>query len=283
MKDEKQALLSKLHDLDKSTKLKKSASSLVSPDSKSRWSSGSVHSGRGRSFPLPGGQDHPILSYSDEEFASTPVSKMLEAYPGPTLGGDTCEMDFGKELVSRWRKTKKPYCRYSLLQGGRIGGSTSNIDCYLVRQTRHGGNGDNLCLMKNVAVNMQIFGDSELMYDVVKAYVSSKHRYQPYVKFPRGFVRGACSPDPELWKPDYMPGWNNDWTTGAFEEVKSDNVNCDLWVEEPVIVDQRDTFANFFHDSEDFINMFLAMSILEWSLKNTQIYLTDLYPKGPFW
>jgi EGF domain-specific O-GlcNAc transferase len=43
------------------------------------------------------------------------------------------------------------------------------------------------------------------------------------------------------------------------------------------------TAQNFFHDSEDFTNAFLAMAILEWSLDDTQVYLTDLFPQGPFW
>ena len=46
---------------------------------------------------------------------------------------------------------------------------------------------------------------------------------------------------------------------------------------------QRDTFANFFHDSEDFVNAFLSLAILEWSMKDVQVYVSDLYPKGPFW
>ena len=50
-----------------------------------------------------------------------------------------------------------------------------------------------------------------------------------------------------------------------------------------VLVLQRDTFANFFHDSEDFVNAFLAMAVLQWRLKDTQVFLTDLYPRGPFW
>jgi hypothetical protein len=50
-----------------------------------------------------------------------------------------------------------------------------------------------------------------------------------------------------------------------------------------VLVTQRDTFANFFHDSEDFFNVFLAMAILQWKGGDTQMYLTDLYPEGPFW
>lgn len=45
---------------------------------------------------------------------------------------------------------------------------------------------------------------------------------------------------------------------------------------------QRDTFANLFHDSEDFVNAFLAMAILRMAPGETQIFITDLYPKGPF-
>ena len=46
---------------------------------------------------------------------------------------------------------------------------------------------------------------------------------------------------------------------------------------------QRDTFANLFHDSEDFVNVFLAMAILRQRPKDVQVFLTDLYPRGPFW
>jgi hypothetical protein len=58
---------------------------------------------------------------------------------------------------------------------------------------------------------------------------------------------------------------------------------CDVWVEHPVLLVQRDTFANFFHDSEDFVNAFLALAILGWGPGDAQVYLTDLYPRGPFW
>jgi hypothetical protein len=51
----------------------------------------------------------------------------------------------------------------------------------------------------------------------------------------------------------------------------SSALGCDEWVEHPVLLVQRDTFANFFHDSEDFVNAFLAMAILGWNLKDTQV------------
>lgn len=58
---------------------------------------------------------------------------------------------------------------------------------------------------------------------------------------------------------------------------------CEKWVSHPVIVTQRDTFANFFHDSEDFFNVFIAMAVLDYTPGEVQMYLTDLYPEGPFW
>ena len=32
------------------------------------------------------------------------------------------------------------------------------------------------------------------------------------------------------------------------------------------------------HDSEDFINVFLALAILQWTAGDTQLLLTDLHP-----
>jgi hypothetical protein len=59
---------------------------------------------------------------------------------------------------------------------------------------------------------------------------------------------------------------------------------CSEWIEDrTVMLAERDTFANFFHDSEDFVNMFLALSILQVKPKDLQVFLMDLYPKGPFW
>lgn len=46
--------------------------------------------------------------------------------------------------MKRWRDTKKTYCAPTVPEGG--GGVRSEIDCYLVHQTRHHGNGDNLCV-----------------------------------------------------------------------------------------------------------------------------------------
>lgn len=243
--------------------------------------------------------NHPILTLSEEEFLRTPLSEMMSWY-GETNGVGSCNQDFGNSLVKRWRATKESYCtptqgrsaasKSKTAPHGRssVGETFSNIDCYLVHQTRHAGGGDNICVMNDVSINMGHFGNDAAMGTVVERYVGSKHRYQPYVPFSKGFVStNECRLEPTKWIEKSMPGWNADWTTKAVISIVDDPMNkmleCSEWVEHPVLVVQRDTFANFFHDSEDFINAFLTMAVLEWNLGETQIYLTDLFPEGPFW
>ena len=189
---------------------------------------------------LPGASAHPILRMTDDSFRDTKVSELMSAY-GEADGGGTCANDFGNSLVKRWRNTRKKYC-------AERSNSKARIDCYLVQQTRHHGGGDNLCVMHNVSVNMGLFGDDGVVRPVVERYAATRHYEQPYVHFPKGFVQGDCSPDMSEWTPGHMPGWNADWTIGAFSEVSSAQKLCDEWVAHPVLIVQRDTFANFFHD-----------------------------------
>lgn len=134
--------------------------------------------------------------------------------------------------------------------------------------------------MRNVAVDLGVFADSGVTQPVVERYVRSRHLAQPYVPFGKGFIQATCSPN-EHWDSSHMPGWNKDWTAA----VQSSSVppNCGKWVDHNVLVVQRDTFANFYHDSEDMVNAFLALAILRWSLSDSQVILSDLYPEGPFW
>ena len=92
---------------------------------------------------------HRILALDHKSTQTIPLSKMISWY-GEAEGGGTCWEDFGNTLINKWRGAKESYCG--------AGNSTlhreSSIDCFLLRQTRHHGDGDNLCVMKNVAVNM---------------------------------------------------------------------------------------------------------------------------------
>ena len=95
---------------------------------------------------------HRILTLSDELHQTTDISEMMSWY-GESDGGGTCSEDFGNALIEKWRNEKKTYCKES--ESGRSeDNQESSIDCFLIRQTRHHGDGDNLCLMKNVAVNI---------------------------------------------------------------------------------------------------------------------------------
>ena len=100
------------------------------------------------------------------------------------------------------------------------------------------------------------------------------------MKYPRGFLKTNCMPVNNQWNRNNFPGWNAEVIYDPMENVKE--LTCDEWVDHPVLLIQRDTFANFFHGSEDMINAFLSLAILKWSQKDLQIYLTDLYPDGPF-
>eukprot|EP00981_Chlorochromonas_danica_P007801 scaffold1884_cov343-Ochromonas_danica.AAC.18 len=234
---------------------------------------------------LPGAKDRPVLTLSDEELAHTTLDEMISWY-GEADGGGSCANDFGYSLIKRWQATKAPYCPATTqTKSPPKAALQSSINCYLVHQTRHHGNGDNICHMKNVAVDMKIFTKESVTTPVIEKYVQTQHFQQPYIPFPSGFIQGDCEVDGRYWKASNMPGWNADLTVKAFQKISSDHAieQCEVWIDHPVLITQRDTFANFFHDSEDFVNVFIAMAVLKWSPGNTQQYLTDLYPRGAFW
>lgn len=195
------------------------------------------------------------------------------------LGGGTCEKDFGNQLIKEWRKTKKMNCAPR-----NSDEKQSKINCYLMHQSNHHGNGDNLCVFENVAIDLGKFDDDKFTSKIIKNYVDTRHMKQPYPDFPRGFIKGACDLVPGEWRADLMPGWNVDLSVNAFEPIsgKLEDI-CSEWIDHPVLLTERDTFANFFHDSEDFVNAFLAMSVLQWTPEESQVFLMDLYPRGPFW
>lgn len=114
---------------------------------------------------------HPILGLNDTIFRASNIDALMDNYgpihnscvlisfitpsiyrPGTALGDGSCEDDFGNGLIRRWRKQRAPYCSARPQ-------SSSSIDCFLVRQTRHHGNGDQLCHAKDVALDMSVFSD----------------------------------------------------------------------------------------------------------------------------
>lgn len=94
-------------------------------------------------------------------------------------------------IVEKWRGMKQSYCQPVNSSSRNNNNLASSIDCYLIHQTRHHGDGDNLCVMKNVAVDMRLFADDTQTRTVVKKYVDTRHAKQPYIKFPKGFIEGS--------------------------------------------------------------------------------------------
>eukprot|EP00904_Undaria_pinnatifida_P005266 jgi/Undpi1/186/HiC_scaffold_1.g00183.m1 len=237
---------------------------------------------------------HFILGLSTEKFGSTPVDQASHTegkteteswnrkYNQMMAQYDTaqCDASFGNGLVDKWRNTGTDCC----VGGGGVAGGgydSSSIRCHLIQQDHHHGNGDNLVQMKNVQLDLSDLEDPGVARRVMQTYKNSKHEKQAYVQLRPGSVKGTCDRQRDSWKESNFPGWNADWTTKVFQNVEA--LQCDEWVDHPVMVMQRDTFANLFHDSEDFVNAFLAMAILRQRPKDVQIFLTDLYPQGPFW
>ena len=204
---------------------------------------------------------------------------MLRRYR-PTRGSATCERDFGNGLIDHWRKQRKTYCK-ARSSPGDAERPPSSIDCFLVKQANHAGSGDNLCVGENVRISFRDLADGKTPQAYFKRYVDSRHQQQhSKIAYGRGTLAGDCDPVHDLWQAKFFPGWNVNWFN-AFEKV--DDLKCDVWEESPTLIVERDTFANFFHNSEDFVNTVIALAILEWATEDLQILLTDLYPRGPFW
>jgi hypothetical protein len=214
-------------------------------------------------------ENHYILGLSDFEFDSKKVSELMSHY-GEADGGGSCQQDFGNSLVNRWRERRTSYC--SRNPKVTNSNSVSSIDCFLVSQTRHAGHGDNLCLLQNVKMDMRVFADQRVTNETVRDYVRSDHWRQPYIHFEKGFLSGNCVIEDKEWNKNNFPGWNEDIVfRGFLANTDESELQCDTWVEHPVLIVQRDTFANFFHGSEDMVNAFLALAILEWPAGDTQV------------
>ena len=83
---------------------------------------------------------------------TTPVSATLLQYSPPTAGTAgtkslDCDQDFGTGLVKRWRDTREEYCKpvgAPVKTGAQPKAGGSRIECLFVKQSEHGGDGDNL-------------------------------------------------------------------------------------------------------------------------------------------
>jgi hypothetical protein len=196
-----------------------------------------------------------------------------------------CDYDFGVALADRWRNSRKECCHPHA-------NNASTLQCHFIQQTRHHGAGDQLLLGTNVRLSFKDLVDQQgkLPKQYFKKYVETKHNQEwSKLKWSKGTLAGTCAADDAAgFKASNFPGWNVNYFH-SFLSVPPESgdgsggaLQCDVWVEEPTLVVERDTFANFFHNSEDFFNTFLALAILRWPVANLQVLLTDLFPRGPF-
>ncbi len=219
-----------------------------------------------------------LLALDDAAFAHLPASQMTTLYHPPAHGQaartHTCDEDFGHGLVQRWRATRRDWCVPSEKT------QRSRITCYFLHQTDHGGNGDNLCTLHIISADMGVFADTRATHPVMQRYHDSKHHDDAYIHYDKGFVQADCTLDHAHYATDKFPGWNADWLVSGLATTPLEL--CHTTEHLPTLIVQRDGFANLYHSSEDFINAYLALAILELSVADVQVVLTDLYPWGPF-
>jgi hypothetical protein len=140
-------------------------------------------------------QQHPLLAYSKDKFSVTPVSKMAEEYKPPAAGKAatklSCDEDFGNSLITRWRSTNDTWCTPNgtperNLEGGKGRAGGSSLACYFIKQSEHGGEGDNLCVLENMSVDLGAFSDKTATDAVMDKYKNSHHEDEAYIHFHKG-------------------------------------------------------------------------------------------------
>jgi hypothetical protein len=265
------------------------------------------HSDPESSHELRGFKGHQLLALNETAFRAAPLDVLMAQY-GTAYGGGSCDHDFGMGLINRWRKAGESCCR------GRSE-SSSTLKCHRIKQTRHHGTGDQLCVGQNVRLDLAPFADPRTTDAVMAKYISSKHMDQAYIHYKKSTLAATCGAfegllcsfvlckrnllplhsfffsfsledlNSTLWTADAFPGWNQDWqkSLDILPGQSESDLGCDIWETQPTLLIQRDTFANMFHNSEDFFNAFIALAILRWNTADLQVIIADLYPKGPFW
>lgn len=150
---------------------------------------------------------HPILALSNDDYTRTPVHVLISPAYGQVGGSGTCENDFGKGLVDRWRSSKEEWCVPSGSAQGTEHGEFalgSRVHCFLVQQTGHSGAGDNLCILQDVLFDFQDLRDTSVIAKVMQSYADSRHEILPYIPWKKGTVRGSCKRRTDRWVRDYV-------------------------------------------------------------------------------
>ena len=144
----------------------------------------SSHEGFDSTHELRGFKDHQMLALNETAFRTAPLDMLMAQY-GTAHGGGSCDYDFGMGLINRWRKAGESCCR------GRSD-TSSSLKCHHIRQTRHHGTGDQLCVGQNVRVDLAPFADPRTTDGVMAKYISSKHMDQAYIHYKKSTLAATC-------------------------------------------------------------------------------------------
>ena len=186
--------------------------------------------------------------------------------PNESMASDNCERDYGFGLVTRWSASKKVWC-------------SPTVYCYPYYQTGHGGDGDNLCIIKNAMFDPSPFNDTVATRKIMKSCVESNGG--AYLQHVKPVIFTSCQRVIGEWKENQLPGWNRDWVVDALCTERQPA--CAAFDETPtLLIERHGAFANLFHQTEALFNAFLALLIAGLRPARVRVLLADLYPLGPF-
>ena len=104
-------------------------------------------------------------------------------------------------LINRWKAAAEPYCtaNAAAATSRSSSSSSSSLTCHLIKQTKHHGYGDQLCLGRSVALSTKDFANEDVTGAVMQKYIDTKHMDAAYVHYSRGALRAAgCALDRSL-------------------------------------------------------------------------------------
>ncbi|OZJ04227.1 hypothetical protein BZG36_02962 [Bifiguratus adelaidae] len=87
---------------------------------------------------------------------------------------------------------------------------------------------------------------------------------------------GSCKLKEEFWNEDEWGFGGAKWLfDGATREQSMEDVQCDAWIDHDVLMIGRYDNNNVYHAHQDWMQAFLALSILDWSSATTEAIILD--------
>jgi len=213
--------------------------------------------------------NHPVLWMTESEFRETTVDKMVDMYSGQKEQCFGNELP-GKDIIESWRSEGRDYCR-------KIDADHVGMRCYSFKSPWQWGP-QQFCRHTDVAVSWKELSDKTFIDAYMNVVRTEGHN--GHVTWKEGHWGGQCKiGDTERWDEKRFTGYTNNW----FKTRHEGKWKCDITVEDPVVIIQRDAWANLWHQSNDFLSTILELAVLRMNTKNLRVEVVDVAPRGGLW